>query len=83
MRQWKKQQIRLITLSLKGLKGKQTLKVSEAFSLQTGSRKLVFQIKFTIREVRERFRNFIMNPGRESSIFKTLKACTESEFITV
>ncbi len=80
MRQWKKQQIRLITLSLKGLKGKQTLKVSEAFSLQTGSRKLVFQIKFTIRE---RFRNFIMNPDRESSIFKTLKACTESEFITV
>ena len=34
--------------------------------LQTGSRKLVFQIKFTIRE---RFRNFIMNPGRASSIF--------------
>ena len=36
--------------------------------LQTGSRKLVLQIKFTIRE---RFRNFIMNPGRASSIFKS------------
>ena len=34
--------------------------------LQTGSRKLMF-INLSIRE---RFRNFIMNPGRASSIFK-------------